>query len=267
MKISQFLSLLKCEFHGLLGVLAISLIWAFQVRGADELFSIVPSAQEVLFLIIPFVGSNTLFLRGNYGIPFWKGQTVNSLEFLFSRPIRRSALFSAKASIYLGLSLMPLLVICAYSYNKPVIRVELPYKTSEHREATQQFYLTHFEGAFLQKDEKDKEATRYWVVLPKGQVDRARFTLVWVFACTLLAQVIIFALSPARRWVSIPIFVFLLGLTLMGSSSSMKVPSRYEMGLAWVSQHNFLTFLSLGLGTVLAQLYCCRRFVNTEITS
>jgi hypothetical protein len=37
--------------------------------------------------------------------------------------------------------------------------------------------------------------------------------------------------------------------------------------LAWINQHTLLAFVGLALLTVLGQLYCCRRFVNTEITS
>jgi hypothetical protein len=270
MKLSHYFSLLRFDFYTLWGVLALSVIYGFQNGispggGADQMFSVGLYGPEIFLLIIPFISINPLFLGGNYGIQSLKGQAVNSLEFFFSHAIRRSLLFSVKASLYLGLTLMPLLTIWGYSYTKPIIRIELPYNTLEHREATKQFYLTHFEGAYLQKDEKDKEGNKYWVILPKGQVDRARFTLVWVFACTLLFQAVLFALSPAKRWASIPIYFGLLGVTTMGGSS-VKVPSSYEMGLAWVAQHTFLSFVTLGLITLIVELYCCRRFVNTEIT-
>ena len=217
-------------------------------------------------LIIPFISINPLFLHGNYGIKGLKGQAVNSLELFFSKAINRASIFFVKAGAYLLLSLLPLLVIWAYSCAKPEIRIELPYNTQEHRETTKQFYLSHFSGAYVQKDELDKEGNKVFVVLPQGQVACAIFTLVWGFSFTLLFQVIGLGLPPGKRWVCLPtFFVFMLLSNVWGSS--LKTPSHYEVGLAWIDQHTALTLLGLGLLTVLSQLYCCRRFVNTEITS
>jgi len=221
---------------------------------------------QVFLLTIPFVSINALFLQGNYGIKGLKGQAVNSLEFFFSKAINRASVFSVKAGAYLLLSLLPLLVIWVYSCTKPEIRIELPYNTQEHRETTKQFYINHFSGAYVQKDESDKEGNKAFVVLPQGQVICAIFTLVWAFTGTLLFQLISFGLPHGKRWVCLPVFFALLIFSDLGGPS-FKTPSRYEMCLAWVGQHTPLTLLGLGLLTILSQLYCCRRFINTEITS
>ena len=153
------------------------------------MFFLSSQGTEFFLLLIGFMSINPLFLNGNYGVQGLKGQPVNSLEFFFSKAVKRSSLFYVKASLYLGLSLMPLLGVWAYSYTRPVIRIELPYNTPADREATSQFYLTHFECAYLQKDNQDKEGNKVFVVLPQGQVNRAVFTLFWVFLTTPLFQV------------------------------------------------------------------------------
>ena len=251
------------------GALGLSIIYGYMNASqieTDHMFSLSLYGPEVFLLMIPFMSINPLFLNGNYGVKSLQGQAANSLEFFFTRAIHRRSIFGVKASVYLLLSLMPLLTVWVYSYTKPVIRIELPYNTQEHREATKQFYLNHFTGAYVQKDEQDKEGNKAFVVLPQGQVNRAAFTLFWVFLGTLLFQVMVFSFSPAMRWVSIPIFFVLMFLTSWGDASS-KIPSHYEVGLTWVAQHTFLAFLILGILTALSQVYCCRRFVQTEITS
>ena len=251
------------------GALSMSIVYGFlnaiSMR-SDHMFFLSNQGTGIFLLLIGFMSINPLFLNGNYGIGGLKGQPVNSLEFFFSKAIKRSSLFYVKASLYLCLTLMPLLTVWAYSYTRPVIRIELPY-TLAGREATKQFYLSHFEGAYVQKDEQDKESNKAFVVLPKGQVNLAVFTLFWVFLATLLFQIMLLGFPVAIRWVSIPIYVALIFLTSWGGASSMKTPSNYETGLAWVAQHTFLAFLILGISTTLAQVYCCRRFVQTEITS
>jgi len=269
MNLSRFISLIKCDFSLLWGAIAMSLAYGFinaTSMRTDQMFFLNIQGTEFFLLLIAFMSINPLFLNGNYGIRGLKGQQVNSLEFFFSKSIKRSSLFYVKASLYLFLTLMPLLTVWAYSYTKPIIRIELPYNTSADREATKQFYLTHFEGAYVQKDAQDKEGNKAFVVLPKGQVNRAVFTLFWVFLTTLLFQVVLFGFPSAMRWVSIPIYFALIFLTSWGNFTST-TPSHYEMGLAWVTQHTFFAFLVLGISIVLSQLYCCRRFVNTEITS
>lgn len=251
------------------GAIGLSIVYGYMNASqieADHMFSLSLYGPEVFLLMIPFMSINALFLNGNYGVLGFKTPAYNSLEFFFTRAIHRSSIFGVKTSAYLLLTLMPLLTVWGYSCTKPAIRIELPYNTQEHRETTKQFYLSHFTGAFVQKDEQDKDGNRFWVVLPKGQVDRAILTLMWAFTCALLFQVVIFAFHPAKPWVIFLTFLALLILTDMGQSS-MKTPSHYETGLAWVAQHTFLAFSILGLLTILSQVYCCRRFVTTEITS
>jgi hypothetical protein len=251
------------------GALGLSIVYGFMFASElerDHMFFLSGIGTSGFLLMIPFISINPLFLHGNYGIQGLKGHAVNSLEFFFSKAINRASIFFVKAGAYLMLSLLPLLVIWAYSYAKPDIRIELPYNTQEHRETTKQFYLSHFTGAYVQKDEQDKEGNKFWVVLPKGQVTCAVFTLVWAFIGTLLFQVIGLGFPPGMRWVCLPtFFAFMLLSNVWGSS--LKTPSHYEVGLAWIDQHTPLTLLGLGLLTILSQLYCCRRFVNTEITS
>lgn len=269
MKILRLISLIKCDFPLLWGALGLSIVYGYmnasQIEG-DHMFSLSVYGPEVFLLMIPFMSINALFLNGNFGIQSLKFPAVSNLEFIFTRAIRRSSIFGVKASVYLLLALMPLLTTWCYSYTKPVIRIELPYNTQEHRETTKQFYLSHFAGAYVQKDEQDKEGNKFWVVLPTGQVDRAIFTLTWAFTLTLLFQVVFFAFRPAKPWVFFLTYLALLILTNVGQSSR-KTPSNYETGLAWVAQHTFLAFAIVGILTILTQAYCCRRFVTTEITS
>ena len=184
MNIIRLLSLVKCDFPMGLGALGLSIVYGYtnasQIE-SDHMFSLGVYGPEVFLLMIPFMSINALFLNGNFGIQSLKTPAVSSLEFFFTRAIHRSSVFGAKASLYVLLTLMPLLAVWAYSYTKPVIRIELPYNTQAHRESTEQFYLDHFSGAFLQKDGLDREGNKVWVVLPKGQVDRAIFTLTWAF--------------------------------------------------------------------------------------
>jgi len=251
------------------GALGLTIIYGYMNASqieTDHMFSLGIYGPEVFLLMIPYMSINALFLNGNFGIQNLKTPAFSSLEFFFTRAIRRSSIFGVKTSVYLLVALMPLLTVWGYSLTKPVIRIELPYNTQEHRETTKQFYLGHFIGAYVQKDMQDKEGNKFWVVLPKGQVDRAIFTLMWVFTCTLLYQVVVFIFRPAKPWVILLTFFALLILTNVGQSS-MKTPSNYETGLAWVAQHTFLSFSILGILTILSQVYCCRRFVTTEITS
>jgi hypothetical protein len=269
MNIVRLISLIRCDFPMLWGALGLSIIYGYmnatQIE-TDHMFSLSLYGPEVFLLMIPFMSLNALFLSGNFGVQNLKTPAYNSLEFFFTRAIHRSSIFGVKATVYLLLSLMPLLTVWAYSYTKPVIRIELPYNTQAHREATKQFYLNHFNGAYVQKDEKDKEGNKFWVVLPKGQVDRAIFTLMWVFACTLFSEVMLFAFFQAKPRIFFLTYFLLLIVTMFGGSSIM-APSYYETGLGWVSQHTFFAFLGLLALTTLSQLYCCRKFINTEITS
>jgi hypothetical protein len=43
--------------------------------------------------------------------------------------------------------------------------------------------------------------------------------------------------------------------------------SPYETGLAWVTTHTPLALLALVMLAVVTQNYCCRRYIDTEITS
>ena len=99
-----------------------------------------------------------------------------------------------------------------------------------------------------------------------GRTDQAAYDFFLAFAFNLLFQTAFFAFTK-RRWIPLTALVFVMVVFAFFAGLSRKTPSFYEVSLAWVSQHTFLAFLILGLLTALSQLYCCRRFVNTEITS
>lgn len=281
MKLSRLIALLICEAPLDRGAVVKFLIFvyvgatliAFPLligSGGGLYFLRIHPNTEIMLLLIPLVTVNSLFLNGNYGIQGWTSQPVDGLEFFFSRGINRSSIFFVKTSLYLGLMLMPLLAICAYSYAAPVTRIEFPAIPSlpapilANREASKQFYLTHFEGSFLQASDTRNRGD--CVVLPTGRVIQAVLSLFWIFLFTLLLQVIAFSFPPRMRWGSLPVFCALLFFISWGDSSR-ESPSCYEMGLALVAQHTFLVLLVLGILTALSQRYCCRRFVATEITS
>jgi hypothetical protein len=281
MKLSRLIALLICEapldrgavvkflIFGYVGATLIGIPLMIGDAGGLYFLRIHPNT-EVILLLIPLMVINPLFLDGNYGIQGWTSQPVNSLEFFFSRAINRSSIFFVKTSLYLCLILTPLLAISAYSCTAPVIRIEfpanplLPANVLADREASKQFYLTHFDGAYLQTFNTGKHGE--CVVLPTGRVNQAVLSLFWIFLVTLLLQVIAFSFPPGMRWGSLPVFCALLFFISWGDSSR-KPPSCYEMGLAFVAQHTFLALLVLGILTALSQRYCCRRFVATEITS
>jgi hypothetical protein len=271
MKISHFVALLKyyAVMVWTVPLVSIALGWyfAFDVgRQTDHMFFLTEEGPGVFLFLVPFMCIYLIFTDGP-GIKSSGGKSLGSLEFFFSKAISRTSLFCVKVSLFLMLGVLPLVTVWAYSLTKPTIRIELPYNTVEHREATKQFYLTHFQGAYLQKDEQDKEGNKVFVVLPKGQVNRSVFTMIWTFTGILLFQVMTFAFFPVHRWISVStLFTFMI-LTSFFGGASMKSPSLYEIGLAWITQHTLLTLLELGLLTILTQLYCCWRFVNTEITS
>ena len=182
-------------------------------------------------------------------------------QFMFTRAIDRISLFCAKTSFFLMLSAMPLVAIWAYSYTAPTVRVEL-YNSLHHREETKQFFLSHFDGAYLQ--EPDAGRNKDYVVLPCGRTDEAVCIFMCVIAATVLFQVILFTFTQ-RRWMPAVVFVLLMVL-LPFTGFSRHSPSPYEVTVAWFAQHTFQSLLGLFVFTVAAQFYC-RRFINTEITS
>ena len=267
MKKSHFIALMRND-HRLvrpLLFLAISYdFFCFEVPGQDRMFDLVPAAGSgIYFYLIPFMMGNILFLSGFYGFKATGVQPFGALEFMFTRAIDRVSLFATRSALYLLFSTLPLVLILAHGYAAPLIRLELPYNNNQHREETKQFYLSHFEGAYLQ--EPDTGGNEDYVVLPQGRVDEAAFTVFFNFAFALLFQMALFVI-PRKPWIWLATF-FVIATAFSFAGLSLKTPSFYEASLAWVTQHTFPVFLGLALLTVATQLYCCRRFVATEITS
>jgi hypothetical protein len=266
MRISFFTALLKNDSRMAWPFLFLSAFYAYlSIKGYkhDQMFELTSgSAHSTFLFLIPFMLWNFLFSNGNYGFKAANAFTFNSLEFMFSRAISRVTLFCAKTSIFLFLCLLPLVLILVFSLTDPVIRVELPYNSHHHREETKQFYLTHFKEAYLQ--ESDTGNNKDYVVLPHGRIDAARYSLLVIFSGALFFQTTLFFFLKAR-WMSFTIY-FVLAL-LPSLADGFHGPSPYEVSLAWVTQHTMTAVSMLVLLTILSQLYCCRRFVNTEITS
>ncbi len=159
------------------------------------------------------------------------------------------------------------MVIWVYGTMNPVIKLELPYRTAEHREATKEFYLKHFEGAYLQKDPHDRQGNKAWIVLPHGRVTRAIFSFALGVVNMLLFQGLFFAFWR-KPWGVYLAFALFMVASLWGYGwSPLWHPSLYERGIVWVGQHTIPVFMGLGILLVASQMFYCRRFVNTEITA
>ena len=267
MKTSHLVALLKNDSRMVWPCLVIAIFYTYLSATdyrQDQMFVLTPSGGAGSFLfMIPFLMWNFLFQNQGHGLKAANAPSFSSLEFMFTRAINRASLFCTKSALYLILSALPLVLIWAYSYTAPIIRVELPYNSHQHREETKQFYLAHFEGTYLQ--EPDNGKNKDYVVLPKGRANQAAYIFFLAFSFTLLFQTVLFTFARMRWLPFVTLLAFVVLLPFAGLSA--KTPSLYEASLAWVTQHTPLAFLGLGLLTVLAQLYCCRRFVNTEITS
>jgi hypothetical protein len=224
-------------------------------------YSSINTGLVVFLLIIPFTTINPLFSGRN-------------LEFLFSRAISRITLFYVRASLYLIICLLPLTILLGCSLAKPVMKVEFvdashPVKNrfDLRQEALQKFYLTHFEGAFLQPGGRESYGNTAFVVLPKGRVDQAILALIWLSLSALIFQILVLRFFHVKRWIPAFAFFVLMTLTILGDSSHNAIPSFFQTCLGLIDSHRFLLLAVLGVLMVLSQRYCCRRFVNLEITS
>jgi hypothetical protein len=267
MKISHFLALLKNDSRIVWSMIFLAPLYAyFSIREfrQDQMFELTPTAGGgAMLFMLPFLMWYFLFEDQSYGLKPGPRASLVSLEFMFTRAIDRVSLFCVKTSLFLVISATPLVVIWAYSFTAPSVRVELPYNSLQHREETKQFYLSHFDEAYLQ--EPDDGRKKDYVVLPHGRTNQAVCTFLFTFAATLLFQVMLFFFRR-RRWIALVSFFFLMILSSFAALSRHS-PSPYEKSLAWVNQHAFLAVAALFALTGITQRYCCWRFVNTEITS
>ena len=243
MTLSQFASLLRYNLSGLWGCLGISLwiAWLDAITlgmepSNDHIFFI-SSWESMILLLNANQCINTLFRNKNYAASR-TGHSANNPEFILSRAIDKTSLYGLKTSLYLLIGLMPLLAVWGSSYISPVIRVE----TGQNHEITKQFYLAHFEGAYMEgpliDTSKQVKEAKFYVIMPNGNVDRAVFNFILILTGLLLYQFIIFCFPPGMRWVSNFIFLALIPMISFGNSV-LKIPSHYEIGLAWVTHHVF----------------------------
>ena len=146
MKISHFFALLKIDSLVVYAFLPLALIYAYidtKDYRPDRMFDLTPDVATGSFLfILPFMLWNVLFRSDHYGLKASPAAAIGILEFMFTRAIDRASLFFAKATLYLLLCSMPLALMWAYSYTAPVIRIELPYNTPQHRQETCLLYTS-----------------------------------------------------------------------------------------------------------------------------
>lgn len=269
MKNSHFFVLFKREAVKLWPLLFLIYFFGYlDISNKDTVFSLTaPNSEGGFQFFLPLMLYWFLFQNDGmlYGLGFSNASrfSFTNLEFFFTRALRRTSFFYAKSILYLILCLMPLVVSLVHSYTKPIIRIELPSYTLEDREATKQFYLTHFEGGYLQAPDTGKNED--YVVLPKGRIDRAFGYFVFNFTILLCFQALLFTFSRIRWGFFLALMAFAILLPI--GMYSFKPPTLYEAGLGWITQHTLLAFCGIGALTFLAQRYCCRRFVQTEIIS
>jgi uncharacterized membrane protein len=272
MKSSHFFALLKNDIRWVWPALFFGIYILFQNvtrNSTDHLFSLSygSNGSDIFIFMIAFMSINPLFLNGNYGVKTANASQFGSLEFFFSRAISRTSQFCAKSCIYLSLMLLPLTTVWAYSHFEPPVRIEVFYSSKKTNEGIKQFYLQNFEGAYVKQDKQDREGEKYYIVLPEGQVDIATFTFLISFIGALIIQLVALVFSPTRLWKTLLAYFAVLTIPTILSTWGKDTPTYYESGLAWVAQHTVLAFLALVIFTTLCQLYCCRRFVQREITS
>ena len=266
MRPSHFLALLKNDLRiawpfFLLGpfytYLNIDIYWDYHFHDLNPI-----SSGGFFMFFMPFLAFNILFQNESHGFRASGNLVVGRLEFMFTRAINRSELFRAKASLYLILCALPALLLVVHSHAEPSLKVQLPYSAGEHREEAKQFYLSHFQGAYLQ--EPDTGTDKDYVVFPRGRTSQSVCTLLLGVVVTLFFQAMLFTF-PGRRWLPM-VLLFLLAVVMPFASFAHDTPSFYERLTAWVAQQPALALLTTGLLMALAEFYCCRRFVQTEIT-
>jgi hypothetical protein len=225
-----------------------------------------------------FIGLSmiAMFKTLNLGLGTRTGNAADGdLEFFFTRAVSRRSLFYSRASRYLLASLLPFLIILAFSCARPLTRVRLSYVAQQQADM-ERYYLGHYHDAFLQRYPADELGNkRIDVVLPRGHVHQSFLAVAFVCATALLYQLITFAFWGKRLAMRGLFFgLMLLPIAflhwLMPSHTSSSIfdiftPTFYETALAWVTLHTALTLLILGLMAIVTQAYCCRRYINTEI--
>lgn len=196
-----------------------------------------------------------------------QGSATATLEFFFSRAISRRSLFLSLSGLYLFFCFSPLVTVWAYSHTKPELDISLHYAAS-HR-AAEDFYLSRFKGSYLRLNKASHFPDDVCVVLPQGQVDRARFALVWGGVVALLCQATgILVLGRPSRYRLWFVWIALLPiLTDVPWFENLFPLSSYESGLAWVHLHPVLSVGGLVLFVFATEAFFLRRFVNTEIRS
>jgi hypothetical protein len=267
MNISHFIALLKNDLRVAWPFFFLAPFYAYLSIASykdDHLYDLNPITSGGFFLFfMPFLAFNLLFQSENYGFANPSKPAIGKIEFMFTRAIDRFELFAAKASLFLLFSSLPLLMIWACSYTTPSLKVQLPYSDKEYRQEAKQFYLSHFENAYLQTP--DVGTNKDYVVFPKGRINQSISTFMLGLSVTLLFQVILFTF-PQRRW--LPFVALLLFAVILPLGSFAHIPpTPYEYISAWVVRYTGLCFLVIGFLVVLAEFYCYRRFINTEITS
>ena len=272
MKTSPLLALLKYHLGLAWPFLLVSLFYggffAYQQGQLpqDHMFFLSRPVQVVFLYLVPFMNLTPIFTQVVRTNPPGSNP-FGTLEFFFTRAIARTSLFWLRTALFLVLTIIPLVVVWASSYTRPDLRLQLPTGTAFYP-TTSQFFLTHFDGAYLQNDDRDPAYKKTSVVLPQGQVDISAYTFVTVLTGILLIQVVSFAFFPPRPW---HLFATLIAVMLVtevdGTPLGWPTPTPYEIGVAWVNRHLLVSFFTLALLTLLAQLYCRHRFVTTEILS
>jgi len=263
MNVSRFISLIIYNFYGLWRTLVISVIYAWlniaridMGNRMDHLYFLSFHGSAFFLFMIPALSFKTLL----------NDRGKSSLEFIFTRAIDRVSLFIAKSSLYLIICSLPLVVACVHSYSKPTIQIELPHNSVENREATKQFYLTHYEGAYVQEPDTGKNED--YIVLPKGRSNQAVGYFLFGFTAILYIQTFIFAFSGVDRIHWKPILSLIIFAILVPIASYWFIPVRFcEAGLGWITQHTLLAFLGVCVLAFLTQKYCCHRFLNMETLS
>jgi hypothetical protein len=267
MKLSHFLALLKNELRTAWPIFLVGPFYAYLnifIYRNYHFYDLNPvTSGSFIVFFMPFMAFNILFQSESYGFRAPGNLVLGRLEFMFTRAISRVELFGSKSSIYLIVSFLPLLSMVAHSYTAPSLKVQLPYSVRDHREEAKQFYLSHFKDAYLQ--EPDAGTNKDYVVFPTGRINQSVCALLLGVVVTLFFQVMLFTFS-GRRWLPTALLILLAFLLPFGSFAHI-TPSFYEYLAAWVAQQPALAFLTTGLLVALAELYCCRRFVQTEITS
>lgn len=267
MKITHFLSLLRSESRLLYGLLPLAAYLTVS--------SILFQKQDIMFSLRPSPGFGALWFMAGYAcIAFfpslhWIGKHLRlkaGYEFLFSRAISRRLLFGAKASLLLLVCSLQPLILLIYSYSAPLLRIELPYHTPEHREETKRFYLESFAGSYLEKDELDREGNRAYVVLPQGRVSVAWLDLLLMLTVTFAIQGGMFLLWRSRFGFILFVVLFVVSqLFSVRLGYGMQSQSPYEEALAWSQSHLALALFGILAAGIAVQLFSFHRFRSAEV--